>query len=300
VGRAAGIEPRARVVQLADGTALAYRLVSFNLGSLTAASETPGVKQHAALLKPFDRVRALRRRMDDLARRRDGERAAVCVVGGGAAGVEIAFALAAVLDRAGRPREVTLVEAGERILAGYSRRFAALARRVLAARGIAVLAGCPVAAVEAGGVLLADGSRRPCDLTVWLTGAAAPPLFRHAGLPTDGAGYLLVDESLRCPGRPEIHGAGDCVTLAAHPDTPKAGVYAVREGPLLHRSLLAALAGGEPPRYRPQRSFLSLLNTCDGRALVRYKGFVGHGRWAWWLKDRIDRRFMARYRAARR
>jgi hypothetical protein len=55
---------------------------------------------------------------------------------------------------------------------------------------------------------------------------------------------------------------------------------------------------GKPPRYRPQRSFLSLLNTGDGKALLRYKGLISHSRWAWRLKDRIDRGFMARYRVS--
>jgi NADH dehydrogenase FAD-containing subunit len=86
------------------------------------------------------------------------------------------------------------------------------------------------------------------------------------------------------------------VTPERHPGTPKAGVYAVREAPVLWKSLAAALEGGKPPHYEPQRGFLSLLNTGDGKALLRYKGLVAHSRWAWRLKDRIDRRFMARYR----
>jgi hypothetical protein len=77
---------------------------------------------------------------------------------------------------------------------------------------------------------------------------------------------------------------------------PKAGVYAVREAPILWHSLLAALRSGPVPRYRPQRGFLSLLNTADGRALLSYKGLISHSRWAWGLKDWIDRRFMVRYR----
>ena len=94
---------------------------------------------------------------------------------------------------------------------------------------------------------------------------------------------------------PRVFAAGDCATLANHPDTPKAGVYAVREAPILWRSLLAAVAGAPPPRYTPQTGFLSLLNTADGRALLRWRGVLAHSRWAWRLKDRIDRRFVERY-----
>jgi selenide,water dikinase len=94
-----------------------------------------------------------------------------------------------------------------------------------------------------------------------------------------------------------VWAAGDCATLADHPGTPKAGVYAVRQGPVLARNLRAALGDGAPAPYVPQRTFLSLLNTADGKALLRWHEVVSHSRVAWWLKDRIDRRFVSRYHA---
>jgi len=77
----------------------------------------------------------------------------------------------------------------------------------------------------------------------------------------------------------------------------KAGVYAVRQGPVL-RDNLADAAGGRPVRRRfhPQRRFLALLNTGDGRAIFSYGGVAATGRWAMALKDRIDRRFVSRFR----
>jgi selenide,water dikinase len=93
-----------------------------------------------------------------------------------------------------------------------------------------------------------------------------------------------------------VWAAGDCATLSDHPETPKAGVYAVRQGPVLARNLRAALGDGTSRAYVPQKTFLSLLNTADGKALLRWHGAVSHSRFAWWLKDRIDRGFVRRYR----
>src|SRR5262249_43615815 len=76
---------------------------------------------------------------------------------------------------------------------------------------------------------------------------------------------------------------------------PRAGVYAVREGPFLWENLQRVFAGRELVPYEPQRGFLSLLATGDGRAIAEYKGFSGHGRWAWKWKDHIDRKFMRMY-----
>jgi selenide,water dikinase len=293
-GRAVGIDAGTRQVKVETEEGerrLPYDLVSFAVGSDTAGAGDPAVAAEAQRVKPLARVRDLRERLLALAGVRDGE-VSLAVVGGGAAGVEVALAAAAVLGPRGR---ITLLDAGGEILAGYRERFRRRARALLAARGIAVETGRRVAAVTAAEVLTTGGGRVPSRLTVWLTGAVAWPLFQGSGLPLDGRGFLWIDDALRSVADPRIFAVGDCGTLASHPETPKAGVYAVREAPVLWASLKAAVTGGEPPRYRPQRGFLSILNTGDGRALLDYKGVVSHSRWAWRLKDAIDRRFMARY-----
>ena len=77
--------------------------------------------------------------------------------------------------------------------------------------------------VERGAIELANGARAAADLVVWLAGAAGPALLADAGLPLDGRGFLLVDATLRAASGAPVWGAGDCATLADHPNTPKAG-----------------------------------------------------------------------------
>lgn len=293
-GSAVAVDPVRQVVRLADGDELSYDLVSFAVGSDTAGAESPEVATHAQRIKPLARVVAFRERLVALAAE-PGERRVV-IVGGGAAGVEVALACARVLGDGGR---VAIVESGPEILSGYTNRFRALARRILAERGIAVATGEPARAVHPDALELGGGRTLPSDLTVWLTGAVAFPLFQGSGLPLDDRGFLLVDDALRAVTDPRIFAAGDCGTLAHYPETPKAGVYAVREAPILWGSLSATLDGRYPPTYRPQQGFLSLLNTADGRALLQYKGQVSHSRWAFRWKDWLDRRFVARYQVGR-
>ena len=296
-GCAVAVDPARQAVRLASGEELTYDLVSFAVGSDTAGADAPEIAAHAQRVKPLSRVADLRARLLELGGR-EGERRGV-VVGGGAAGVEVAFACARVLDNAGGTggrRHLTLVDAGPEILTGYTDRCRALARELLAARGIEVRTGERVSAVHAETVALEGGDEVPSNLTIWLTGAVAFPLFQGSGLPLDERGFLLLDDGLRSLTDPRIFSAGDCGTLARYPDTPKAGVYAVREGPVLWRSLRANLEGRHPPSYEPQSGFLSLLNTADGKALLQYKGRVVHSRWAFRLKDWIDRRFLRRYR----
>jgi NADH dehydrogenase FAD-containing subunit len=296
-GRAVGVRPDRQVVQVQTGSGeieeVTWDLVSFAVGSNTAGVDAPEVARAAQRIKPLERVVALHARLRELAA--SGGTVPAVVVGGGAAGVEVALAIAAVLEKESVPHRITIVEAGADILSGYRDRTRKRARGILHQRGIVVRTGSRVTAVHSDAAETQDGTRIPSKLTVWLTGAVAWPLFQGSGLPLDDRGFLLIDDSLRSVDDPRIFAAGDCGTLASHPDMPKAGVYAVREGPVLWQRLKAAVEGGEPPRYVPQKRFLSILNTGDGRALLDYKGLVSHSRWAWRLKDWIDRRFMRRY-----
>lgn len=294
--KAAGLDPGRRVVRLEDGREISYDLVSFAIGSDTKGSGRDGVGENSELVKPIHRAVALRQKIQSLAAA-SGKPARAIVVGAGAGGIELACAIAAVLDRSGQPREVEVLEASDRILAGYSPGFARKTREVLREKRVGVRIGAKVRSVSANAVELEDGSKASSQLTVWATGPEAYPIFRGSGLPLDEKGFLLTDDALRSIGDPRVHAVGDCGTLVRHPRTPKAGVYAVREGPILWESLKAALVGGRFPRYEPQRSFLSILNTADGKALLRYGPVIAHSRWAWHLKDRIDRAFMRRYQS---
>jgi hypothetical protein len=67
---------------------------------------------------------------------------------------------------------------------------------------------------------------------------------------------------------------------------------------VLVRSLRAAAGLGPPgPPYRPQARWLSLLDTADQRAIASWGTLAASGRWAMWLKQRIDRGFVQRFRS---
>jgi selenide,water dikinase len=164
------------------------------------------------------------------------------------------------------------------------------------ARGIAIRCGTAVAEAHADALTLEDGTRLPCDGFVWVAGAASLPLFDGSGLERDPRGFIKVRETLQAVGHDEIFATGDCASLVTDPRLAKAGVYAVRQGPVLAYNLRARAARLAFRPYRPQRDFLSLLNLGDGRAVASKWGLSAEGAWAWRLKDRIDRRFVQRYR----
>lgn len=271
-----------------------FDLASVDVGSVPSGLDLPGVRQHALGLRPMGRVLEMRDRLDALARASPNVRAVV--VGAGAAGFEVALAIHRRIADMGRAPAVALFERGAFILPGYADGVRRRAMRLLEERGIRVATEASVVEVDASGVTLSRGLRVEADTVVWATGAAPPPLLASSNLPLSSDGYFAVDPALRAIDGTPVWGAGDCVDFGGR-DLPRAGVYAVRQGPVLARNLRAAARGAEPEAYEPQEGFLSLLNTADGKALLRWKGVVSHSRPAWWLKDAIDRRFLASFRA---
>ena len=102
---------------------------------------------------------------------------------------------------------------------------------------------------------------------------------------------------MQCTKFSNIFGGGDCITLESHQlkkFPPKAGVYAVREGPILANNILSLIK--EKPSslvtYKPQADFLKLLSLGDGTAIGTKFGIIISGKWVWKMKDHIDKSFM--------
>jgi NADH dehydrogenase FAD-containing subunit len=217
------------------------------------------------------------------------------VVGGGAGGVELALCLPPFVSRTlgDVALELSLIhDRGE--LAAGSRATNDRVRRYLDTRGVRLLLGRRLIRAEQDRVTLATGEQVESDVVIWATGATASPILGRLGLPTDERGFLLTRPTLQTLADAPIFAVGDCGTTQDSP-TPKAGVYAVRQGPVLWRNIVRMLDGRPLRPYRPQTSFLRLINTGDGRAIGEYLGLTFEGRWCWWLKDWIDRRFMVQF-----
>ncbi len=290
------IDAAARMVHLAGRPPLPYDVASVDIGSTVAGLGLPGVAEHALATRPINRfVQELDARLETARQRRGSEPMRLVVVGGGAGGVEVAFALRHRLVHAGVHPLIRLVHGGERILPGDPSGRVQRVERAAARAGIEMTCGRKVTAAVSDEVHLDDGTRLACDVLVWVTGAVGHSFWRDSDLETDARGFVFTRPTLLVDGHDDLFAVGDCATLRAFPRTPKAGVYAVRQGPYLIDNLRAWLQGGSLRHYRPQRDFLALLNLGDGTAIGGKWGRSFEGRWVMRLKDRIDRRFMKKF-----
>ena len=266
------LDTERRLAVLKDGRSFGYDVASLNVGSVIADS-LPGAA-HALPVKPFDEF---------LARLRIAER--VAVIGAGAGGVELAMALRH------RGAQVTLYS--DRLT--LSEKLAARVLRQLRRRKVDFRPGMPVTAIEPGPVVIAGAARQDFDLALLATGATPSPLLRASGLAADERGFALVHPTLQSVSHPEVFALGDCATLRDAPH-PKSGVYAVRHGEALIDNFRLLLAGTTLEPYVPQQKALVLLS-CGARYAIAERGaWSAQGRWVWWWKNRIDRRWIASFR----
>jgi len=291
VARVLRVEANPKRIHLEGRPPLRYDLASINIGATVAGTDTPGVREHALPTRPISRlVRELDQRVATLP-----EQPRVVVVGAGAGGVELAFCLDHRIRSTGATPQITLVYSSERPLPGREDRVADAVIRAASQRGIALLPSTRVVSIGSDRVEVASGESLPSDLTVWVAGAWPHPLGRESALPVDERGFILVEDSLEVVGTPDLFAVGDCAVPRSWPSIPKAGVYAVRQGPVLADNLRSKLSGTALRPYRAQRDFFSILNLGGGAAIGTKWGVPLTGALVMRWKDRIDRVFMEKF-----
>lgn len=287
------IDLDARLVHCANGEQIAFDLLSLDSGPTVALDDLPGACRYATPIRPIERFVVTWPALLARAREQsDGFRLAV--IGDGAAGTELAFAIQARFAREGLPQAgVLLIGGNDMPLAGFPERLRSRVTKLLGEHGIKHLAKRRALAFLPGKLQLSDTLLLDVDASLVVTGAAAPAWPAASGLATDEGGFIRVTPTLQSLSHPFVFAAGD---VAAYADPrPKSGVFAVRAGPILAGNLRAACHAEPLKNWVPQGQALYLISTGRRHALAAWGMFSIDGNWVWRWKDRIDRRFMRRF-----
>jgi selenide, water dikinase len=281
------VDPALQRVYTAAGDRHFYDIVSFDVGSVsrqlpsTAGAYIVPVKPIEPLLSAITEREAIR-----------SSSLTVHVIGGGAAAVEVALGLA-YRWRESKEKKIGIVSA-TRLLEGFAPRVRTMALAQCKALGVVVSESKPVEAIEPSRLMLADGETVSNQITILATGYAPCPLLEKIDVMKTDDGSLAVNSGLQSRSHKNVFAAGDC---AGNPkmQIPKAGVFAVRQGPVLFDNLSRALRGEELVSYVHDANALSLISLGGKNAIATRNGFTLSGHWAWRWKDRIDRKWLEKY-----
>ena len=304
-----GLETKEQKILCQNHPPIAYDTLSIDVGSTPTKSQVKGAAEHTIPAKPVPNLlRAWKEYLKELARslsQNPNATSAISIVGGGVGGVEMAFAmqirLQALIERYSRNCNkeqiaVHIFQRGPHLAKGRNRRTQQMVERLCKEKGIVVHTEENVCEVGERFVRCESGLVVECDRTFWVTNASAPPWLKQTNLSLTDSGFIAVKDTLQTCSHPNIFAAGDVATMVNH-HRPKAGVFAVRQGPPLYENLKRHVLKQPLKAFKPQRRYLNIIDTDTKTSIASWGPFAIHAQWCRAWKDRIDKKFMRLFSA---
>lgn len=285
------LDPVKRTATFADGRRFEFDHASLDIGAVAAIDAPESLRTLGVPVKPLgifaDRWSQF---LADVQSQRLPPHAAV--IGAGTAGIELALSMKYHLDsmKADRPVCVSLIERSDNVLPDGTDRLRKLLSKALNHAGVTIRTAVSVTHATHETLTLDSGAAVPSCFTALATGARPHAWLAKAGLTTH-EGFVVVDATLRSVSHSEIFACGDTAHLGFDP-RPKAGVYAVRQGPVLAEQIIRLLKGETLTTYRPQSDYLKLISLGRRRAVAEKWGLAFNLPGLWSLKRHIDLKFM--------
>ena len=291
------IDHKNKEVKLDSSEILKFDHLVVALGSVTADFGIPGVNEHTLGMKTVHEALAIRaeimRRFEDLCRFEDNTRFSIAVVGGGPTGVEMAGAIAELIrgplksDQANAAAhiQVSLIEAGPRLLPPFAPSLSAKTKKDLEKLGVKVLLNTPVKAVEHRKIILNDNSSIPAEITVWAAGVKGSDAMAQLSLPILN-NRLAVEPTMQVKNYPNIWALGDIAGALGKDGRPLPMVapVAIQQGKFIAKQI-ARVVENKPLKVFKYLDKGSMATIGRNKAVVQVKGLKISGPIAWliWL-----------------
>ena len=291
------IDHRNKEVKLDSSEILKFDHLVVALGSVTADFGIPGVNEHTLGMKTVHEALAIRaeimRRFEDLCRFEDNTRFSIAVVGGGPTGVEMAGAIAELIrgplksDQANAAAhiDISLIEAGPRLLPPFAPSLSAKTKKDLEKLGVKVLLNTPVKAVEHRKIILKDNSSIPAEITVWAAGVKGSDAMAQLSLPILN-NRLAVEPTMQVKNYPNIWALGDIAGALGKDGRPLPMVapVAIQQGKFIAKQIVRVVEN-KPLKVFKYLDKGSMATIGRNKAVVQVKGLKISGPIAWliWL-----------------
>lgn len=293
MGSPLSIDHKNKEVKLDSSEVLQFDHLIVALGSTTADFGIPGVSEFTLGMKSVHEALTIRaeimRRFEDLCRFEDETRLAITVIGGGPTGVEMAGAIAELIrgplksdqKQAAAQIDITIIEAGERLLPTFSPTLSKRTKKDLEKLGVKVLVGSPVAGVEHRKITLKDKQVLPSEITIWAAGVKGSDAMAQLSLPVSG-NRVVVEPTMQVKNYPNIWALGDIAGALGKDGSPLPMVapVAIQQGKFIAKQI-ARLSSSKKLKEFKYLDKGSMATIGRNKAVVEVKGIKLSGPIAW-------------------
>ena len=284
-----GIDIEEKTLTLSNDENISYDIVSFNIG---AKGKNPLKEPNPSLFptRPVSKLWSFQNKLISLIEQCP-ETLRIAIIGGGAAGVELAGNIHHFIRANNVQSGVVLITRGSRLLPQFSSSAGSKVSKTYQKRGIQILLSSEVSTIHDQTIVLANQEEIPFDLCISATGVVPNVIESQKALKTTSHGELIVNKNLQCKDHSNIFAAGDCICFESHP-LWKSGYHAINQGPVLLHNVLAVANNSSLRPYKPKSYIYTALNLGDGTGIAIVGRFTYHGKITFKIKDYIERRFL--------
>ena len=251
MGSPISIDHKNKEVKLDSSELLKFDHLIVALGSVTADFGIAGVKEFTLGMKTVSEALTIRaeimRRFEDLCRFEDDTKLSITVVGGGPTGVEMAGAIAELIrgplksdqSNAAAHIDITLIEAGPRLLPPFAPSLSARTKKDLEKLGVKVLLNAAVQEVEHRKIKLKDGTTIASEITIWAAGVKGSDAMGQLNLPTV-ANRVAVDPTMQVKNYPNVWALGDIAAAIGKDGNtlPMVAPVAIQQGKFIAKQIM--------------------------------------------------------------
>ena len=297
MGSPISVDHKNKEVKLDSSEVLKFDHLIVALGSVSADFGIPGVNEYALGMKSVHEALTIRaeimRRFEDLCRFEDETKLSISVIGGGPTGVEMAGAIAELIrgplksDQANAAAhiQVSLIEAGPRLLPPFAPSLSERTKKDLEKLGVRVLLNTAVKAIEHRKIILKDDSVLNSEITIWAAGVKGSDAMAQLNLPTNG-NRVAVEPTMQVKNYPSIWALGDIAGALGKDGRPLPMVapVAIQQGKFIAKQIARVIAN-KPLAVFKYLDKGSMATIGRNKAVVQVRGLKISGPIAWliWL-----------------
>jgi NADH dehydrogenase FAD-containing subunit len=287
------IDIKDNTVHLSDHASIDFDYLSINIGGRVPTGQILGSSVNSFPIRPIEKLWEFKVNLLSLIKQAPTS-VSIAIVGGGAAGVEIAGNIKHFIQSQGISPNITLHTRGTTILPQFSISASKKVLKSFKKREIGVKLQSNVIKIQKNKLTLENNEECFFDLCVLATGFIPNKVASNGSLITTGSGELVINSFLQSKSVPHVFATGDCSYFEAQP-LWKSGYHAINQGPVLLKNMIALSKGSPLQEYKPSKRIITALNLGGGTGLLILGNRSLLGKLSFRVKDVIEKRYINSY-----